>query len=344
MRVLMEFVDLRIRLLVILGILSAISLVTFTTHSSARRSPGSTKSAHSIGRNRAALSARQLVEAALDRVGGVERARLVHFIRTDERRIQFHVYDSERNTPPFAPDFSEAEEIVDLQTPASKITTHTAGATGSKSQTTLIYRDGRSARTSVFDGKEVPSAFGPEPPYWILQNPIAVLLRALDAPDLTVGKDAIFQSIQHRRVNFRNNGFSVSLLLNAENGYLAAVELVGTQPWDMFWNAWGDVHLRIAYFDWHLEPGGIHYPLQWAIYFNDQPWSLRSLDEVSITRQLQRLRFPYRKVQRRHSTFAALMTYRSVGQTGQFRKSRPASSKFQDRGTQVLFVRMMESL
>lgn len=159
-----EFVNLRMRLLVMLGIFSAISLASFTTRSSAKHSSWAIESGHSVTRNREIRSARQLVESALDGVGGVERAPLVHTIKTSERRVQFHVYDSEHNLLPFAPDFSEAEEIVDLQTPASKTTTHTAGATGSKSQTTLVYRDGRSARTSVFDGKEFPSAFGPEPP------------------------------------------------------------------------------------------------------------------------------------------------------------------------------------
>jgi hypothetical protein len=278
-----EIGNLKKRLLLILSISTAISVGAVTTHLSAKQSSLVIHSAGlSVARNDAIGSARQLVEAALDRVGGIERARRVHFIKTTERRIQFHVYDSEHNVPPFAPDFSDAEEMVDLQTPASKTTTRTAAATGSKSQTTLVYRAGRSSRTSVFDDKEFPAAFGPEPPYWILQNPIAVLLRALDAPDLTEVKDTTFQGILHHRVSFTNNGFSVLLLLNAENGYLAAVELVGTQPWDMFWNAWGDVHLRIAYFDWHLEAGGIHYPHQWAIYFNEQPWSHRSLEAVAI--------------------------------------------------------------
>src|SRR5205823_2626004 len=100
--------------------------------------------------------------------------------------------------------------------------------------------------------------------------------------DLHTNNDTVFQGILHHRISFKDKGFSVSLLLNAENGYLAAVELIGTQPWDMFWNAWGDVHLRVVFFDWHLEPGGIHYPHQWAIYFNEQSWSTRSFDAVSI--------------------------------------------------------------
>src|SRR5437868_5959767 len=169
---------------------------TITVRSSLARSHGKTHRIEmNAPRREVNSSARQLVKAALDRIGGVTAARGVRFIKSSERRIQFHVYDSEHNTPPFAPDFSDAEEIADLTAPALKTTLNTSSASGSKSQTTLIYRDGVSARSSVFDGKQFPTAFAPEPPYWILQNPIAVLVRAFNAPDLHTNNDIVFQGI-----------------------------------------------------------------------------------------------------------------------------------------------------
>ena len=225
----------------------------------------------------------QLVERALGAMGGpgvVERARI---IKTEESRLSFHLQDSEHSLPPYLPDYGTTTQWIDFAIPAFRTDSSIAMASGDLRTLTQIARKGFSISRSIFNGKPSGQRVGVEPPRWTLQNPLLALLRASRSHDLQeLDPQALF-GIEHRRVEFKDGGYKVTLWINRFNDHLDAVDVFGTDRKDMFWNEWGDVTLRTVYSDWHFEAGGLHYPHQWNIYFNGDLQETRSIRRLTVS-------------------------------------------------------------
>jgi hypothetical protein len=105
-------------------------------------------------------------------------------------------------------------------------------------------------------------------------SPQQVLLAALAAPpgDLRRDPDLEFQGVPHHVVSFGTGEDLRRILLNAQTGFLTAVETTRAYPDDLFWQIWGDVPTRVSYSYWDLRPGGLFYPLQWDVERGGRPW------------------------------------------------------------------------
>jgi hypothetical protein len=220
-------------------------------------------------------------------MGGAAMLKTVKVIKTTERRLTFHLADSEHSQPPFIPDYLDAETWIDLTTRAMRTDLTVAAATGDKRVSTQIIRGGYSVTRQTFNNRSLGQRIGLEPPRWALQNPILVLLVALESNDLErIGLEP-FAGIPHDRVRFTHNGYRVTLWLNNFNNHLDAVDIFGTDPQDIFWNEWGDDTQRIVYSYWNDEGGKLHYPHQADIYFNGDLQESRSIQTLDINPEMR---------------------------------------------------------
>jgi len=97
-------------------------------------------------------------------------------------------------------------------------------------------------------------AFGPE----------RVLLTADDAFDLRTLSDERMNGSPFHRLSFSWRGASCILTINARTNLPWSIAWTRAYPFDVFYNAWGDVDTTLTYNGWTLEPGGIHYPREWT--------------------------------------------------------------------------------
>lgn len=229
----------------------------------------------------------KVIQSALDLMGGPEMLGRVHVIKTTERRLNFHLADSEHSQPPFIPDYVDAETWIDLSAPAMRTDLKVAAATGDERTVIQIIRDGYAVSRQIFNGKSLGGRVGFEPPRWALQNPILALLLALRSADLRQIDPAQLAGVQHRRATFTHHGYRVTLWINWFNNHLDAVDIFGVDPRDMFWNEWGDIHQRIIFSYWNYESGGLHYPHQADVYFNGDLQETRSIQTLSVNPEMK---------------------------------------------------------
>jgi len=227
--------------------------------------------------------ARQLVRSAIEAMGGELKLRQLKTVRLKGFLLVNHLQDSEHPSGPFVPDRVQYIEIRDFENRRLQRVSETVFAgSGNKFKVTSINAD--SLEATVFTGNDgqTSTRMAPSSNAWYEQSPERALLLALMANDLRVGPDMIAQSVPHRIVDFTFEGRPVRLFLNASNKFLTAVEVVRDFPYDVARRVWGDVKLRVTYSNWDLEPGGIHYPLQFDTEFNGMPLSLNIIDEVAL--------------------------------------------------------------
>ena len=111
-------------------------------------------------------------------------------------------------------------------------------------------------------------------------SPQRALAAALADPDLRREKDVVLQGVPHHVVSFGSRGGQRRVFLNAETGFLTAVEVRRAYPDDRYWQIWGDLTTRVSYSFWDLRPGGLFFPLQWDVERGGRPW--RSLNLTKI--------------------------------------------------------------
>jgi len=230
---------------------------------------------------------RQEVQGALDLMGDAEMLKRVQVIKTSERRLNFHLADSEHSQPPYIPDYLDAETWIDLAAPAMRTDLIVAAATGDKRTVTQIIRDGYSVSRQIFNGKSLGERVGLEPPRWALQNPVLVLLLALRSSDLEQISSEPLSGVSHNRERFTYHGYRVTLWISSFNKHLDAVDIFGVDPRDMFWNEWGDVSQRIVFSYWNYESAGLHYPHQMDLYFNGDLQETRSIQTLIVNPEIK---------------------------------------------------------
>ncbi|HEX8638397.1 MAG TPA: hypothetical protein VF692_10065, partial [Pyrinomonadaceae bacterium] len=217
--------------------------------------------------------AKDLLRAAVDAMGGEAKLRSISSLKIEGIGHAFAVEQSERPEGPWIVNYEQVKEFRDLtgrnlrrasesknfQTPDwSGSTLLVAG------EAAAIERGGRLAPAGIaqFREAQMQMSLAPE----------RVLLTALDAPDLTVSKDAMMQSVAQRVVKFTWQKIPVTLYLNADTNLPTAVETLNVLPYEALWSIWGDFPTRTYFSLWTLEPGGVRYPHQWDTERNNQPF------------------------------------------------------------------------
>lgn len=116
-------------------------------------------------------------------------------------------------------------------------------------------------------------------------GPVRVLLTARDAPDLHREPDARLHGFVHHVLAFTWNHHPVKLYLSGYTELPEAIEWVGPRPYDVFWNAWGDLTTRVLYGGWSLEHGGLRFPRQWTVERDGLPEYDFSLTSLTLNPQ-----------------------------------------------------------
>lgn len=216
-------------------------------------------------------AARDLLETAVARMGGRAALESLATVRLDAIGYRNLLEQSERPEGPWIPQIEKTTELWD-----------TPGGRWDETAELAIAGDTYAIRTVVAGGVaarrfgEKWSAAGKgevaAAEEWMADSPQRALLDALAASDLRIEADLVFQGVPHHAAAFGSGEKRRRLLLNAETGFLTAVETLRAYPEDRFWQVWGEVPTRVAYSFWELRPGGLVYPSQWDVERGGRPW------------------------------------------------------------------------
>lgn len=208
---------------------------------------------------------------AIQAMGGETRLRAIHAIEYTAVGERQMVEQSERPSGPYFLDHYRVHEVRDLDGDRMRIeSTHEGYAadhwwTTEVPGTSVLVINGEAAAL-VNDGKfqyaggagvsqnDDQAAFGPE----------RVLLTAAGASDLRSLSDVTLHGVRHHLLAFTYRGIPVTLAINADNGLPWQVTYTRAYPYQVFWNAWGDVTTTLTFTAWSLEPNGVPYPREWT--------------------------------------------------------------------------------
>jgi hypothetical protein len=223
--------------------------------------------------------ARRWVETAVQRMGGEKALRGLATLRLESVGYRNLLEQSERPEGPWIPQIEKTTEIWD--TPKGRWAETTA-ATAADQEYTLrtIVADGAAARQYGDAWLPTGRAAILEAREWMALSPQQTLLSALGAGDLRREPDIVYQGVPHHAVSFGTGEGARRLLLNAQTGFLTAVETTRADPDDLYWQVWGDVVTRVSYSFWDLRPGGLFYPMQWDIERGGRPWRALTITKL----------------------------------------------------------------
>jgi len=235
---------------------------------------------------RPAPSAREIVLASAEAVGGVDGLRSIRAVRVEEVGTEYLISTAtRRDVPPrmisqtvatlrSAPDSTIRRTLVQMLPMRP----------GALASSTIVNR----GAAAVLRGKAlVPaSAFDLETSTEeLLLSPERVLLTALDAKDLRLERDTTIGDIRDHVVSLGVEAARVRLFVDAASGFPTRVELVRAYPSSVFWAMWGDLTLVTTWSAWALEQGGVWYPRQRSVSLNGVPFReyvVSSLDLAAL--------------------------------------------------------------
>ncbi|HEX8806819.1 MAG TPA: hypothetical protein VF741_07710, partial [Candidatus Aquilonibacter sp.] len=70
--------------------------------------------------------------------------------------------------------------------------------------------------------------------------------------------------VTHHILAFTYRGMPCVLAINADNGLPWQITYTRAYPYQVFWNAWGDVTTTITFTAWSLEHNAVPYPREWT--------------------------------------------------------------------------------
>jgi hypothetical protein len=232
--------------------------------------------------------AQTVVRQAIDAMGGEARLSAIHAIdytAVGERQM---VEQSERPTGPYFVDHFHTHVIRDIAGDRARIeTTHEGYASDHwwttekpysvtlvingeiaaiESQGTLSYAGG----TGVTQNDDL-QLFAPE----------RLLLTALAARDLHELPDQTLHGMRHNVVAFTADGIKCVLSIGAQTHLPWQISYERAYPYQVFYNAWGDVPTTITFTAWALEHDGVSYPHEWTyerLHLPDQQFFIVDLN------------------------------------------------------------------
>ena len=217
----------------------------------------------SVRAPRPPLSAREIVLASAEAIGGVERLRALRAVRVEEVGSEYLVSTVTR---PDAPARLIAQTVVSLRSSADstlrRTITQTLPMRSGSFSSTVVANHG--AVASARAGTLVPGGsfdLGTVNEELAL-SPERVLVTALDAPDLRLERDTTLAGVAHHVVALGMDGATVRLFVDAASAFPTHVELVRAYPTNVFWAMWGDLRFVTTWSAWALERSGVWYPRQ----------------------------------------------------------------------------------
>lgn len=228
--------------------------------------------------------ARLWLQAAVDAMGGEQRLRAIKTLSLKGNGHTNLLEQSERPEGPWIVSYEEINELRDLEGRRLRQVVVTRGAAAGP-EITSITAEGK-ATSYRSSGQPAPSRSTPVDDEWLALSPERVLLTALAATDLHSESDTVLQGVTHHVIAFSWQNEPVRILLNANTSLPTVIESVHAYPYDSFWGVWGDVRTRTYLSFWTLEAGGLHYPRQWDVERNGQPYKSFAVTELSFNSSL----------------------------------------------------------
>lgn len=217
--------------------------------------------------------ARDLVQAAAAAMGGEAKLRALSSLKLEGIGHKLALEQSERPEGPWIVSYEQVVEIRDLANRRLRRTIESKHAQSLDwagldlivaGDAAAFERGGRMSPAGIAQYKEADMQMS--------LAPEKILLTALEAADLTAGKDAMMQRVRQHVVKFTWQKIPVIVYLNADTNLPTAVETQNVLPYESLWSVWGDFSERTYYTFWTLETGGIRYPHQWDTERNNQPF------------------------------------------------------------------------
>ncbi|HKD18792.1 MAG TPA: hypothetical protein VKG23_13150, partial [Thermoanaerobaculia bacterium] len=225
--------------------------------------------------------ARDLVKTAIARMGGEAALRSLETMRIETVGYRNLLEQSERPDGPWIPQIERTVELWDPRGGRWQETIEGAVADDAFTMKTIV-AGGVAARK--YGDRFLPTGRGAvlEAREWMALSPQQILLAALAAPpgDLRRDPDLEFQGVPHHSVSFGAGEDRRRILLNAQTGFLTAVETTRAYPDDLYWQIWGDVPTRVSFSFWDLRPRGLMYPLQWDVERGGRPWRALTISKL----------------------------------------------------------------
>jgi hypothetical protein len=237
-----------------------------------------------------ANSARELVRASLQAMGGELRLRSIESVLFKGIGHRYMLEQSERPEGPWLLDYFQIGELRDFRRGRVRQELQSRGCNSTEcwksaewsSPSVLIVAEHTAA---AVNGKKVSA--GRAGAVQLAEESLAlaperILLLAAGAADLRKDSDISFHGFTHHVVSFTWQGNPVRIFLSSYSSLPSAVEITRTRPYDVFWSPWGDVTTRVSYAFWMLEPGGLHYPREWSYESNGQPDWTFMVNELTL--------------------------------------------------------------
>jgi hypothetical protein len=219
----------------------------------------------------ALLSAHAILNAAIGAMGGANRLqaiRAIEYTAVGERQM---VEQSERPSGPYFLDHYRVHTIRDIAGDrAWTESTHEAYAsdhwwtTGEPGSSTLVVNGQVAALISGGKFQYAGGAGVSQNEDLLAFAPERVLFTAESADDLRSLPDATLHGVQHHMLAFKYHGMPCVLAINADNNLPWQITYTRAYPYQVFWNAWGDVTTSITWTAWSLEHNAVPYPREWT--------------------------------------------------------------------------------
>jgi hypothetical protein len=211
-------------------------------------------------------TARTIVRDAIDAMGGEARIRAIHSVHMAIMASGALIEGSDRPEAPWQISHYLLDDWLDYQHGAWRKDVQSMvvdGGDGRWQKFSVIAVDGVAA--VLFDGKArrgSPVHVGDGAEH-LLYQPYRLALAACDAPDVRLERDASIAGQPHQIVAFRHAGRSIRLWIDVRTHRLNAAEIVHTLAEDAYWRVHGDIHDRLDFLRWTLEPSGVWFARQY---------------------------------------------------------------------------------
>jgi len=224
------------------------------------------------------LSAHAIVTAAINAMGGEPRLHAIHAIEYTAVGERQMVEQSERPTGPYFLDHYRFLTIRDIDGDrAWTESTHEAYASDhwwtseEPSKGTVVVNGQVTAVVSNGKFQYAGGAAVSQNDDLLALAPERLLFTAQNANDLRALPDTTLHGVRHHELAFTYRGIPCILAINAENNLPWQITYTRAYPYQVFWNAWGDVTTTITFTAWSLEHNGVPYPREWTYRRVDLP-------------------------------------------------------------------------
>jgi hypothetical protein len=234
-----------------------------------------------IAASATAQTARDLVRASIDAIGGDQRLRAIHAIEVKGIGHRYGLEQSERPEGPWLVQYEQVDALMDFdrqrfreEIDARGYETSNWDASADWTHSEIVVDgDKLKGRARDIQLADEMLAFGAD----------RVLITVLDASDLTREPDAMLHGFLQHVVRFTRGATTARLFISPTNSYPAAIDITRTRPYDIFWSPWGDVTTRITWNFWNLEPNGLHFPREWTWESNGQPEKSLTINVINFS-------------------------------------------------------------